>query len=312
MEYRNFGQTDVLVSRIGLGSHMFPLENPRWDGYYGKGIREDVEYREKQRVFTRALELGVTLFDCDFEFEKKLVAHIVADLGIRDEVVLASWVDYRPEQCEVVDWVQFRRAFDDLLALLQTDRLDILNWRCGEGFAVPAFTTAFAHEIAALKAAGKLRAVAFYTGDGSDELICAAAESGACDAVFRGFGLLNPQPRERVLPLVAVRQLGFLGFVPFQKGWLFECAREAGLEDAARLGLKWVLDHEPVSATLVGVSTLAELEANCAAADGIPLSAEERGRLMSLTETEAYGRYIDLMSEQNPHALRDWRQVAAV
>ena len=52
--------------------------------------------------------------------------------------------------------------------------------------------------------------------------------------------------------------------------------------------------------------------ANCAAADGIPLSAEERGRLMSLTETEAYGRYIDLMSEQNPHALRDWRQAAAV
>jgi hypothetical protein len=51
MEYRNFGKTSVVVSRIGLGSRMFPLKDPRWDGYHGKGIREDVIYEEKRIVF---------------------------------------------------------------------------------------------------------------------------------------------------------------------------------------------------------------------------------------------------------------------
>jgi aryl-alcohol dehydrogenase-like predicted oxidoreductase len=316
MEYCNFGKTEVVVSRIGLGSHMFPLRNPRWDGYHGKGIREDVDYDEKRRAFERALELGVVLFDCDCEFEKELVGRIATDLGVRRDVVLAAWIDYRPERPADVDWLRFTRAFDELLNLLQTDYLDILNWRLGDGFAMPTCSDEFHRQIEALKAAGKLRATAFYTGDGSDELICSVAQSGACDALFRGFGLLNPQVRERVLPLIEERGLGVLGFIPFQKGWFFECAKEAGLmeeggAEIARLGLKWVLEHEAVSSTLVGVSTIAELEANCAAADGKALSAEERERLMRLVDTKAYGRFIDLMSEQNPQVLRDWREGAA-
>jgi aryl-alcohol dehydrogenase-like predicted oxidoreductase len=312
MEYSRFGTSEVEISRIGLGSHMFPLGAAHWDGYHGKGIREDVGYGEKRAVFERALELGVTLFDCDFDFEKELVGRIVADLGARDQVVLASWVDYRPERPEDVDWQHFQRAFDKLLTALQVERLDILNWRFGIGFDVPAFTDAFRRQTDEIKAAGKLRATAFYTGDGSDELICAAAESGACDALFRGFGFLNPQVGERVLPLAVERGLGFLGFIPFQKGWFFECAREAGLmedggADIARIGLKWVLKHAGISSTLVGVSTIGELEANCAAADGRVLQLEERECLMRLVQTECYGRFIELFSEQNPHVLRDWR-----
>ena len=45
--------------------------------------------------------------------------------------------------------------------------------------------------------------------------------------------------------------------------------------------------------------------------DGKALSAEERERLMRLVDTKAYGRFIDLMSEQNPQVLRDWREGAA-
>lgn len=315
MEYCHFGSTDIVVSRMGLGSHMFPLRNPRWDGYHGKGIREDVDYAEKYRVFERALELGVVLFDCDFAFEKELVGRVVADLGVRDNVVLASWVDYRPEEPETVDWKHFINAFDQLLNTLKTDHLDILNWRLAFGFDTPAFASDFREQTDRLKAAGKLRATAFYTGDGSDELICSAARSGACDALFRGFGFLNPQARERVLPLVVEHNLGFLGFIPFQKGWFFECAAEAGLMGdqgvaIARLGLKWVLEYSSLSSMLVGVSTLAELEANCAAIDGLPLSEEEQALLMRLVKTTAYGRFVDLMDNENPHVLHDWRQNA--
>ena len=313
MEYRNFGKTSVVVSRIGLGSHMFPLKDPRWDGYHGKGIREDVIYEEKRIVFERALALGVVLFDCDFDFEKTLVGRIVNDLGNRSEVVLASWIDYRPDNPQEVDWNRFVQSFDEMLEKLQTDYLDILNWRFGSGFAVPAFTDAFQRQIDDLKAAGKLRATAFYTGDGSDDLICQAAMSGICDALFRGFGLLNPQANERVLPLCEEKDLGFLGFIPFQKGWFFECAKEAmlmgdGGAEVARLGLKWVLEHSAVSSTLVGVSTLAELEANCAAVDVCPLLDIEHERLMRLVQTSTYERYLKLMKEQNPLVLRDWRK----
>ena len=122
--------------------------------------------------FERALTLGVVLFDCDFDFEKTLVGRIVNDLGNRSEVVLASWIDYRPDNPQEVDWNRFVQSFDEMLEKLQTDYLDILNWRFGSGFAVPAFTDAFQRQIDDLKAAYKLRATAFYTGDGSDDLIC--------------------------------------------------------------------------------------------------------------------------------------------
>jgi aryl-alcohol dehydrogenase-like predicted oxidoreductase len=317
MEYRKFGKTDVVVSRIGLGAHMFPLAAADWHGYHGKGIRQDVDYKERRRLVERALELGVVLYDCDFDFEKDLMGRIVEDLNVRDRVSLASWVDYRPETAAEVDWGQFDRAFDRVLQLLRCEYLDILNWRFGRGFAHTSFAEDFRGHTEGLKSAGKLRATAFYTGDGSDELILEAAATASSDALFRGFGLLNPQVRERVLPLAAAKDLGFLAFIPFQKGWFFECATEAGLmgdggDEIAQLGLKWVLQHPEVNAVLVGVSTEAELETNCGAAVDEPLCDSEIETLMTLTYTRAYDRFIDSMRKENPAILRDWREVGAV
>ena len=314
MKYRNFGRTEVVVSEIGLGSHMFPLDNPRWDGYHGKGIREDVDYAERREVVERALELGITLFDCDFPFEKELIGRILHDLNSRDQVVLAGWIDYRPESYEQVDWDRFDQAFDQVLRLLQTDYLDILDWRLSEALVASPFPLEFREHTDRLKQAGKLRAASIYTGDGSDELICRAAQTRYADALFRGIGFLNPHVCQRVLPLVEELGLGFLGFIPFQKGWFFECARQAGLmEDGgaeiARLGLKWVLSDSRVSAVLVGVSRIAELETNAAAADGVPLSEGEQEKLLALTRTPAYDQFVGLMREQNPHILHDWRTV---
>ena len=312
MKYRSLGDTGVVVSELGLGSHMFPLANPRWDGYHGKGIREDVSYAERRPVVERALELGITLFDCDFPFEKELLGQILRDLGARDQVVLAGWIDYRPESYAEVDWGRFDRALEQVLGLLQTECLDILDWRMSASLLESGFPAEFREHAEGLKAAGKIRATSCSTGDGSDELIRRTAETRCCDALYRGFGFLNPGARERVLPLARDLHLGFMGFIPFQKGWFFECAREAGLmaDGGARIaaaGLRWVLSHAPISGVLVGVSTRDELEANCAAVAGGPLEEEDRQMLRALTETETYDRFLALMAGQNPHILHDWR-----
>ena len=315
MRYRDFGMTEVVVSEIGLGSHMFPLENPRWDGYHGKGIRVDVAYAERRFLVERALELGVTLFDCDFKFEKELLGRIFHDLKKRDQVVLAGVIDYRPEGYAHLDWRDFDRAFEAVLKQLQTDYLDILDLRMSEALADSPFPEEFSKHTTRMKEAGKLRAVSIYTGDGSDELILQVARTGCCDALFRGFGFLNPHVRQHVLPRAEELNLGFLGFIPFQKGWFFRCAREAGLlhdggAEMARLGLKWVLAHPRVSSVLVGVSTLAELEVNCTATDEIELAADDHQKLQKLTRTKAYERFLALMNEQNPAVVYDWRVTA--
>ena len=315
MHYRSFGTTGLEISEIGLGSHMFPLAAPRWDGYHGKGIREEVGYAERRPIVERALDLGITLFDCDFPFEKELLGRILRDLGARDRVVLAGWIDYRPEAYAEVDWGRFDRALDEVLGLLQTDCLDILDWRMSLPLLESPFPTEFREHTERLKARGKIRATSCYTGDGSDELICRTAQTGCCDALYRGFGFLNPAARARVLPLARDLHLGFMGFIPFQKGWFFRCAEEAGLmadrgRQIAGAGLRWVLSHGQVSGVLVGVSNLAELEANGAAVAGRSLDEQDKQLLRALTRTEAYDRFLGLMSEQNSHILHDWRAAA--
>ena len=56
MEYRRFGQTDMELSTVGLGGLL-----ARYEGINGHPPPE-----EKRRIYLRAAELGINLFDMGY------------------------------------------------------------------------------------------------------------------------------------------------------------------------------------------------------------------------------------------------------
>ena len=319
MEYRALGRAGLTLSAIGLGAHMFPQgEGPWYPGSYGKRVREDVSYGERRAVMDAAIKAGVTLVageggGPELAAETCLTGRLVRDLGARDAVLLLGVTTFRPAVWADVRWADLDAALTTLLEELETDRLDILEVRVHEALLASPFPAGLAAWVQEAKARGRIRATAAYTGDGPDDAILRAIASGAFDAVCRPLGFLNPGAIQRVLPAARDAGLGFIAFVPFQKGWLFECAREAGLmEDGgaavARAALRWALGHPGVTSVLVGVASPGELDVNAGMTEGGPLTAAERDLLWRLVQTRAYDTYLERVKAANPHAAVDWRR----
>lgn len=318
MRCRPLGQTGLWLSEIGLGVHTFPAGDGAWyEGHYGKRIRTDVSEAERRAILEAALAGGINLVagegGADLAFETRLTGRLLKAMGARKQVHLVAASDFRPGAYAEARWADLDRHVEALLRDLETEVLDILEVRIAPALVESPFFREFAREAGRLKAAGVIRATAAYTGDDPDDAILGAIASGAFDAVCRPLGFLNPAAARRVLPAAREAGLGFIAFVPFQKGWLFACAREVGLmEDGgaavARAALRWALGHPGVSSVLVGVSSPRELDADAGATDTGSLAAEERELLWRLVQTRCYAGYLERVRAANPHAVVDWRQ----
>lgn len=107
MEYRRFGTTDMILSTVGLGGLL-----ARYEGYNGHPAPE-----EKQRIYLRAAELGINLFDTGYGDE----VHIPDALKGPNEERHFSLKVGAPTADELVHKVDFH------LANLRRERIDILR-----------------------------------------------------------------------------------------------------------------------------------------------------------------------------------------
>ena len=135
MEYRRFGQTDIELSTIGLGGLL-----ARYEGFNGHPPPE-----EKRRIYLRADELGVNLFDMGYGDE----VHIPDELkGPKDDRYFSLKVG-APTADDLEGLV------DKHLANVRREAIDILRvhhyaYLEHEGLA---------ERIAGLKEAGKVRSL---------------------------------------------------------------------------------------------------------------------------------------------------------
>ena len=135
MEYRKFGQTDMVLSTVGLGGLLAHYE----------GVSGHPPAAEKRRIYLRAAELGVNLFDMGYGDE----VHIPDELkGYQDDRYFSLKVG-APTAAELGDKV------DQHLANVRRDAIDILRVH---HYAYVG-DEALAARIAQLKEAGKVRAV---------------------------------------------------------------------------------------------------------------------------------------------------------
>ena len=135
MEYRSFGQTGMRVSTVGLGGLL-----ARYEGVCGRPSSD-----ERRRIYLRADELGINLFDTGYGDEVDIPDELKGNGGDR----------YFALKVGVPKAADLAGVVDGHLANLRRDAIDILrvhyaSYAAGEG--VP-------QAIAALVEAGKVRSL---------------------------------------------------------------------------------------------------------------------------------------------------------
>ena len=310
MEKRALGNTGLSVSIIGLGAHLFPKNGREYyEGFYGRRFVEGEAIEARRPVVEAALEEGINLFAADFDFEARALAKLLKELGAKNRVLLTAAVDFRPSADEPINWADLEARIDHWLKLLDVDRLDLPQIRIADWFLEAGILDDLTEALRRLKDKGKIAVPAYYSSDRDIEVLKAGVKRGVFPAVMRAFGLLNPRPAEELLPLVKEKGAGFIGFVPFQKGLLFDCGIEAGLSEAetARTGLGWAFSQPGVTALLCGAADPEEVRANAAAAGGLGLDMKEK--IARLSRTRAYDSFLAVIREQAPQLAFDLREV---
>ena len=301
MDYRKLGQTGLEVSAVGLGGHLFPPQATEYyEGHYGRRIVEAEALRLRRCVVEAAVECGINLVAADFDFEMAALGRIIKDLDLRHRLAITTVMNFRPQPGKPVDWSQMESDLDRALGLLAVDRIELPQYRLTGEYLESDLLAEMSDRLKRIRNKGKIVEPLFYTGDNDR---CALAEGlslGLVQASASALGILNPGAADEVLPAVSKAQAGFIGFVPFQKGLLFDCGREAGMTDQeiCETGLGWCLAQDGVTSILCGAAGPDEVRANAAGAVYKPDPGQLELAIARLSQTKAYDRFIERAPKQ--------------
>ena len=300
MQTRKYGNTDLQLSILGLGGHEF-----RPDGGV-KGFDQGELYKKggiifpgfggenRQAIVARALEAGINLFDVTLDSEKEALGRILQKIRPSQPIVIQARPDglvyaYDPENRGLADYPRLREEVVKVLKLLQRDCVDIFNF----GFLQPALDTdpdyfdKIGAGIQQLKREGLIRYASADTFSGQS-LYLAQIGSGHFDSVFINYNLREMQVEAEVLPAAARAGLGFIGREVWMKGQFFQMAQAAELTDmdeAARVALKWNLRKPQVTAAMVGVASVGQLDNALSALENLELSAHDEALISKIRAT---------------------------
>ncbi len=303
MIYRNYGNSELKLSILGLGGHEFRpdgvVKGFDQGGLHAKGgiIFPGFGGENREAIVARALEAGVNLFDLTLDSEKEAMGRILKKLKPSQEIIIQSRPDslvygYDEANRGLADYARLHEEIGKALQLLGRERIDIFNF----GFLQPAldadadYMDKIGENIAKLKAVGLIRFASADTFSGQS-LYLQQIESGHFDSVFINYNLREMAAEEQVLPAAARAQMGFIGREVWMKGQLFKMAEQAGLTDfdeVARATVKWNLRQSGVTAAVVGVSSVAQLDNALAALENLELSESEAAIIAKICATELW------------------------
>ncbi len=257
---RPLGKTGHDVSLLALGGVTYNL-------------RSDDAATE---VVSRAIDLGVNYIDTahGYKDSERKIGLVMADR--RDEVYLATKSNARSRD-------GMRAEIEQSFARLRTDHIDCVQihdlWT-EEQLAEITGPDGALRAIEEFQRDGSVRLVGV-TGHRYPEVLAKALKEYPFDTVLVSLGAMHAAVRpfyETVVPVAREREVGILGMKVMAYGWL----AQAGLAEQA---MRFVLSRPGVSAGVVGVDTVEELEQNArAAGDFKPISDEERQRLLAKAE----------------------------
>jgi aryl-alcohol dehydrogenase-like predicted oxidoreductase len=314
VEYRQLGETGIVVSRLALGCGNFGGIGSA-PQFFGKG-----ESREEAfGLMDAAHELGITFFDTADAYG-----------GGRSERWIGEWLRDRKTEGVVVTTKVFhsvegdaddhglapdriRRQLDRSLKRLGVDRVDVYLTHEPDPDTPLEETLDALQELAR---AGKVRAIGLSNVTGAE--LAGALALSRIDCIQNSYSLLDRDAEAEVLPLCERHGLGFTAFSPLAGGWLTgkyrrdkaappgsrmttrpegyrhmeagavydgldtlaALAQEHGV-DMATLALAWLLGEPRVTAAILGPRVPAHFEP-ASKALGLELSSSEREEIAAL------------------------------
>ena len=211
MRTRRLGPSDLDVPVVGLGCNNF-----------GGRIDEDAS----RAVIDAALDAGVTFFDTADVYgnrggSEEIIGRALE--GRRDRIVLATKFGHDLGDGETARGARpyIRRAIEDSLRRLRTDRIDLYQYHRPDGVTPLEETLGALHE---LVEEGKVRAI------GSSNFTAAMVEEAHGIAAERGqtpfateqsqYSWLRRDAEEELLPTCARLGVGFIPYFPLASGLL--------------------------------------------------------------------------------------------
>ena len=311
MQTRKLGNSDLMVSAVGLGGNNF-------------GGRIDLA--AARAVVHKALDLGITLIDTADSYGNRGGSEEVLGqiLGTRrNEIVLATKFGLQMDHAGLLKGASrgyIMRAVEASLTRLRTDRIDLYRLHRPDLSSPIEETLRALHD---LVQQGKVRYI------GCSNLSAKALGAAQEIAHARGltafvccqdeYSLLERGIERELLPAIRARGLGLLPYFPLASGFLTgKYVRGAPLPPGARLSKNtahaadfitehnwsvvealskfsvrqsrslielafgWLLGHPEVTSVIAGATSAEQVEANARAA-GWQLSADELAEVDRLT-----------------------------
>jgi L-galactose dehydrogenase len=279
MEYAPLGRTGLRVSKLGFGAS--PLGNE-----FG-----EVDPAEGERAVHCAIDLGINYFDVAPYYGRKLAeSRLGAALeGRRDKVILATKCGRYDVDGFDFSAARIRSSIDESLQRLRTDYLDVLLAHDIEFVDRTRIIEEAIPTMRALQREGKTRFIGI-TGLQLN-MLREVAEAAPIDVVlsYCRYNLLITDMDELLTPSVQRQGIGLINASPLHMGvlsaagpppWhpasaevkdagsrLVQFCEQRGVR-ASDLALQFCLQHNCVSTTLSGMSTVEQVRQNIAAATG--------------------------------------------
>lgn len=255
------------VPLVGIGTAR-RYENPR----------TEEELAPLRETIGRFAELGGRVIDTapSYGRAEEVIGGLIADLGVRDRLYLATkvGVDDRAAGVEQIEQ-SFRNLRTDHIDLIAVHNLrDIDN------------QLAILRE---LQQGGRIGAVGITTSfDPQYEAFEAVMRAEPLDVIQVDYALDNRNAAERILPLAQDRGMAVMINLPFGRGRLFEATRDLPLPDwATEIGagswaqvfLKYIVSHPARPIAIPGTDKIEYVDDNLGAARGVLPDAALRRRM---------------------------------
>lgn len=294
MQYAQLGKTDLNISRIGFGCMSLHADN-----------------KENEKVLLQAVESGITYFDTADLYDKgeneKLVG--TALKGKRKDLIIATKVGnqwraggsgwhWNPKKKYILS------AVEESLKRLQTDYVDLYQLHGGtieDDFdeVIEAFEY--------LQQQGKI----LHYGISSirPNVIRKYTEQSNISSVMMQYSLLDRRPEETCLPLLQQKNISVLARGSVAQGLLVNKSAKAYLNfsesevaaaaqavnsvsnsnrNAAQTALQFVLTNPAVTAAVVGIRTVQQLQEAVNALDTPMLTQQEVNILKNVLPANLY------------------------
>lgn len=302
MRYRRLGKTELQVSEVGFGA--WAIGGSKHGHSYGP-----TDNAESLRAIARAFELGCTFFDTADIYGHGLSEKLLAQAlqKHRHECIIATKVgndfshgpfrkNFDPEYIRFALEKSLQRLQTDCIDLYQLHNPPLMMLERGEHYAI----------LDDLKQAGKIRHYGVSVHDAYEGMM--AIETGKPEVIQVGYNLVRQDPRDELFAVAQEQDIGLIAREPLANGILSGKYASDTIFDASDMRAQWppeylafqvqlveklrflaineqrtlsqaalrfVLDEDAVSVVIPGMKTVAQVEANIAAADLPALSARE-------------------------------------